>query len=80
MKIDGTLSRHMAIIMPAAAGSAALLVWAFIARMLYQRKRREAARLREQMLDFQAELHTEAQGKGEALRRKRSGATGFTAG
>ena len=38
------------------------------------------AALREQMLDFQAELHTEAKGKGEALRRKRSGTTGFTAG
>ncbi len=36
--------------------------------------------LRERMLEFQADLHAEAKGKGDALRRKRSGTTGFGAG
>ncbi|MCF7730747.1 MAG: response regulator [Akkermansiaceae bacterium] len=39
------------IIVPAAAGVVGLLAWAFIARMLYARKRREAEQLREQMLE-----------------------------
>ena len=38
------------------------------------------AALRERMVDFQAELRAEAKAKGEALRRRRSGAAGFTAG
>jgi len=44
---------NMAIIMPAAAGSVGLLIWAVIARLLYGRKRREAERLREQMLEME---------------------------
>jgi 5-(carboxyamino)imidazole ribonucleotide mutase len=34
--------------------------------------------LRERMVDFQAALHAEAKAKGESLRRRRSGTTGFT--
>ena len=41
---------NRAIIIPAGIGAAALLCWAFFARLLYIRKRREAERLREQML------------------------------
>jgi signal transduction histidine kinase len=42
---------NRAIIVPAAVGGVALLVWALIARMLYLRKRREAEKLREQLLE-----------------------------
>jgi 5-(carboxyamino)imidazole ribonucleotide mutase len=34
--------------------------------------------LRERMVDFQAGLHAEAKAKGDALRRRRSGTTGFS--
>ena len=36
--------------------------------------------LRTRMLDFQEDLHTEAKAKGDALRRRRSGNTGFSPG
>jgi signal transduction histidine kinase/CheY-like chemotaxis protein/ligand-binding sensor domain-containing protein len=39
-----------AIMIPAVTGMGGLLAWAFIARLLYVRKRRESERLREQML------------------------------
>jgi signal transduction histidine kinase/DNA-binding response OmpR family regulator len=41
---------NMAVMVPAGAGVAALLVWALIARLMYQRKQHEADRLREQLL------------------------------
>jgi signal transduction histidine kinase/CheY-like chemotaxis protein/ligand-binding sensor domain-containing protein/protocatechuate 3,4-dioxygenase beta subunit len=40
-----------AIILPASAGAVGLLGWALVARMLYARKRREAERLRQQLLE-----------------------------
>jgi signal transduction histidine kinase/DNA-binding response OmpR family regulator/ligand-binding sensor domain-containing protein len=61
---------NMAIIVPAAAGSAALLVWAFIARMLYARKRREAARLREQMLEQETAARHKEQEARELVEAK----------
>jgi signal transduction histidine kinase/DNA-binding response OmpR family regulator/ligand-binding sensor domain-containing protein len=49
---------NAAIMVPAGVGVAGLLGWAVIARMLYARKRREAERLREQLLkQEQAALH-----------------------
>jgi 5-(carboxyamino)imidazole ribonucleotide mutase len=36
--------------------------------------------LRERMLEYQERLHGEAKAKGEALRRQRSGTTGFSPG
>jgi signal transduction histidine kinase/DNA-binding response OmpR family regulator len=42
---------NRAIILPLNIAGIALLGWAFVARLLYLRKRREAARLREQMLE-----------------------------
>jgi signal transduction histidine kinase/DNA-binding response OmpR family regulator/ligand-binding sensor domain-containing protein len=65
---------NMAIIVPAAAGSGALLIWAFIARMLYQRKRREAARLRETMLEMETEARHALETKNQELEASRAAA------
>jgi signal transduction histidine kinase/DNA-binding response OmpR family regulator/ligand-binding sensor domain-containing protein len=52
---------NMAIILPAAAGSIGLTIWALVARLLYARKRREAERLREQMLQQETEARQKEQ-------------------
>ena len=44
-----------------------LLIWAFIARSLYVRKRREAERLREQMLEQERAAHLALEAKAAAL-------------
>ncbi len=44
-----------------------LLIWAFIARSLYVRKRREADRLREQMLEQERAAHLALEAKAAAL-------------
>ena len=43
--------QNMAVMIPAGAGVVGLLGWAFIARLLYVRKRRESEKLRELMLE-----------------------------
>jgi signal transduction histidine kinase/CheY-like chemotaxis protein/ligand-binding sensor domain-containing protein len=43
--------RNLSLMVPLVAANIGLLGWAFIARLLYVRKRREASRLREQLLD-----------------------------
>jgi signal transduction histidine kinase/CheY-like chemotaxis protein len=43
--------RNLSLMVPLVAANIGLLGWAFIARSLYVRKRREASRLREQLLD-----------------------------
>jgi signal transduction histidine kinase/CheY-like chemotaxis protein len=43
--------RNASIMVPLGAVNAGLLIWAFIARALYVRKRHEASRLREQLLE-----------------------------
>ena len=40
----------MAFVIPAGAAVFGLIGWAFVARFLYMRKRRQAERLREQLL------------------------------
>jgi signal transduction histidine kinase/DNA-binding response OmpR family regulator len=54
--------RNAFIMVPLVAGNLALLGWAFAARVLYMRKRREAERLREQMFaqEHKARLELEA--------------------
>src|SRR5262249_33173193 len=54
---------NMALMIPAGAGCMGLLGWAFVARTLVVRRKREAARLREQL------LHEEHEAK-EGLERK----------
>jgi len=43
--------QNLAIVVPAGVGVGGLALWAFVARLLYVRKRREAERLRGQMLE-----------------------------
>ena len=62
------------IIVPAAVGGAGLLGWALIARMLYMRKRREAERLREQMLEQELAANEALEAKNEQLELARNSA------
>jgi PAS domain S-box-containing protein len=55
LKIITPWYANMAFIVPGGAVFVGLLGWAFVARMLYGRKRREAERLREQMLQQERE-------------------------
>ncbi len=59
--------QNRAIIIPAALGAAALLGWAFIARMLYMRKRREAEQLRERLLEQEHAANESLAAKNEQL-------------
>ena len=59
--------QNHAIMIPAGMGVAGLLGWAFIARMLYMRKRREAERLREQMRQQEQAAHRELEARASAL-------------
>src|SRR5262249_48035875 len=56
-----------AIIMPAGLGVVGLFGWAVIARLLYARKRREAHRLRERLLEQEKVAHRELETKASAL-------------
>jgi signal transduction histidine kinase/DNA-binding response OmpR family regulator len=58
---------NMAIMVPAGAGVAGLLGWAVVARLLYQRKRREAERLRGQMFEQEQAAHRELETRAAAL-------------
>jgi len=55
------------IMAPAGTTFAGLLVWAFIARLLYARKRREAERLREQMHEQEHQSRLAIEAKAAAL-------------
>jgi PAS domain S-box-containing protein len=57
---------NMAVMVPAGAVGAGLLGWAFIARLMYMRKRTEAERLRERMLEQEREARKKLQ-DSEAL-------------
>jgi signal transduction histidine kinase/DNA-binding response OmpR family regulator/ligand-binding sensor domain-containing protein len=65
---------NMAIIMPATAGSVGLLIWALIARLLYARKRKEAEKLREQMLMQETEARHALESKNAELEEARTAA------
>ncbi len=65
---------NLAIIVPAGAGAAGLLGWAFIARMLYMRKRHEAERLREQMLTLETEARHALEANNQELEEARTAA------
>jgi signal transduction histidine kinase/CheY-like chemotaxis protein/ligand-binding sensor domain-containing protein len=55
------------IMVPAGLGVAGLLGWAFVARLLYARKRREAERLRERLREQEQAAHRELEAKAAAL-------------
>ena len=65
---------NMAIIVPAAVVSAGLLVWAFIAKILYARKRKEAQVLREKMLAQETAARHALESKNSELEEARSAA------
>jgi signal transduction histidine kinase/CheY-like chemotaxis protein len=52
---------------PIAAGNLGLIVWAFVARLLYRAKRREAERLKEQMLAQEHEAREALEAKNAQL-------------
>jgi signal transduction histidine kinase/DNA-binding response OmpR family regulator/ligand-binding sensor domain-containing protein/protocatechuate 3,4-dioxygenase beta subunit len=58
---------NAAIMLPGGLGVAGLLGWAVVARFLYNRKRREAQRLREQMLEQEQAAHRELEARATAL-------------
>jgi len=58
------------IMVPSGGTATGLLAWAFIARGLYQRKRREAEHLREQMLEQERRAHQALE--AEVAERKKS--------
>jgi signal transduction histidine kinase/CheY-like chemotaxis protein len=62
------------IMVPAGAGVAALLGWALIARVMYLRKRREAEKLREQMLAQEHAAREELEVKNRQLEEARKAA------
>ncbi len=55
------------IMAPGSAGVLGLLGWAFVARALYARKRREAERLREQMFAQERQARLELESKNQQL-------------
>jgi signal transduction histidine kinase/CheY-like chemotaxis protein/ligand-binding sensor domain-containing protein len=59
--------RNAFIMVPVVAGNVGLLGWAFAARMLYMRKRREAERLRELMLEQERRARLELEAKNVEL-------------
>jgi signal transduction histidine kinase/CheY-like chemotaxis protein/ligand-binding sensor domain-containing protein len=63
-----------AIMVPAGAGVAGLLGWAFIARIMYLRKRREAERLRELMLQQEHAAREALEAKNRQLEEARAAA------
>jgi signal transduction histidine kinase/DNA-binding response OmpR family regulator len=59
--------RNAWIMVPLVAGNLGLLGWAFAARMLYMRKRREAEKLREQMFQQEHRARLELEAKNVEL-------------
>ncbi len=59
--------RNAFIMTPLAAGNLGLLGWAFAARVLYMRKRREAARLRELIFEQEHRARVELEAKNAEL-------------
>jgi signal transduction histidine kinase/DNA-binding response OmpR family regulator len=58
---------NLAIMIPAGAGVLGLLGWALVARALYTRKRREAEKLREQLLEEEHRAKEALEAKAAAL-------------
>ncbi|NIP93333.1 MAG: PAS domain S-box protein, partial [Akkermansiaceae bacterium] len=54
---------NAAVTVPAGAGVGGLLLWAVVARMMYARKRKEARRLREEMLEQEHEARVRLEGE-----------------
>ena len=67
MKVKLPWHANAAIMIPAGAGVLGLLGWALVARMLYVRKRKEARRLREEMLVQEHETRVALEAKNEEL-------------
>ncbi len=65
---------NMAVMVPSGAGVAGLLGWAFIARMMYVRKRRESEKLREQMLEQEHAARQAAEAQNRELQLAREAA------
>ena len=59
--------RNAFIMAPLMAGNLGLLGWAFAARVLYMRKRREAERLRERMFEQERQARVELEAKNAEL-------------
>jgi signal transduction histidine kinase/CheY-like chemotaxis protein len=59
--------RNLAIMIPAALAVGGLACWAFLARLLYARKRREAERLRQQMHENERKSRLAIEAKATAL-------------
>lgn len=57
------------VAVPASGGVAGLIGWAFLARFLYQRKRREAEQLRERLLEEERKGRATAEAAKEAAER-----------
>jgi len=66
--------QNMAVMIPAGAGVAGLLGWAFIARLMYVRKRRESEKLREQMLEQEHSAREAAEAQNRELQAAREAA------
>ena len=64
--------QNRSIIIPAAVGIVGLLGWAFIARMLYARKRKEAEKLREQLLEQETAARHALESKNAELEEART--------
>ena len=62
--------RNAAIVAPGVVGVFGLVVWAFVARLLYIRKRQEAERLREQLLAEEHKARQAAEASAHALESK----------
>jgi signal transduction histidine kinase/DNA-binding response OmpR family regulator/ligand-binding sensor domain-containing protein/protocatechuate 3,4-dioxygenase beta subunit len=62
--------RNAAFVAPGAFGVIGLVVWAFVARFLYMRKRHEAERLRERLLEEEHKAREAAEAAARALESK----------
>ena len=67
------------ITVPGAGTFAGLFIWAFIARALYMGKRREATRLREQLLEQESNARKELEGKNRELQEANQAKSTFLA-
>ena len=67
------------ITVPGGGTFAGLFIWAFIARALYMGKRREAARLREQLLEQESNARKDLEGKNRELQEANRAKSAFLA-
>jgi hypothetical protein len=71
MKVVLPWHANAALTVPAGAGAVGLLGWAIFARLLYVRKRREAMKLREEMLEQEKAARVALEAKNEELEEAR---------